>query len=35
MDPFEDLIIDDIDEDSMTELEKETVYEECLFDDMF
>lgn len=31
---MEDLIIYDIDEDAMTELEKETAYEECLFDEM-
>lgn len=35
MDPFEDLILNDIDEEAMTELEKETVYEECLYDEMF
>lgn len=32
---MEDLIINDINEEFMTELEKETVYEECLFDDLF
>lgn len=31
---MEDLIINDINEEFMTELEKETVYEECLFDDL-
>ena len=30
---MEDLIIYDINEDEMTELEKETAYEECLFYD--
>lgn len=30
MDPFEDLILYDIDPDCMTELEKETLYDEML-----
>ena len=34
MDPFDDLILNDIDEDGMTELEKETLRDEFLFDDL-
>lgn len=34
MDPFEDLILNDIDEDAMTDLEKETLYDEYLYEDM-
>lgn len=30
MDPFEDLILYDIDPDSMTEVEKETLYDEMI-----
>ena len=30
MDPFEDLILYDIDEDSMTEIEKEMLYDEMI-----
>lgn len=30
MDPFEDLILHDIDEDSMTELEEEILYDEMI-----
>ena len=33
MDPFDMIPLNDIDEDSMTDLEKETVYDECLYDD--
>lgn len=35
MDPFEDLVLNDINEEYMTDLEKETIYEEYLFDEMF
>lgn len=31
---MEDLIINDISEDLMTDLERETVYEECFFDEV-
>ena len=34
MDPFEDLILNDIDEEYMTELEKETVSNECIYEDL-
>ena len=30
MDPFEDLILYDIDPDSMTDLERETLYDEMI-----
>ena len=33
MDPFEDLILFDIDEEVTTELEQEILYNEGLFDD--
>lgn len=35
MDPFEALSLNDIDEEAMTELEKETIYQEYMFDCMF
>lgn len=41
MGPFDDLILNDIDEEVMTELEKETIHDEYLyeeadeFDEMF
>lgn len=35
MDPFDVLILNDIDEDMMTELEKETIRDEYLFDEVF
>lgn len=31
---MEDLILYDIDEEYMTDLEKETVYDECLFEEV-
>ena len=34
MDSFEDLILNDIDEDIMTEEEMETLYDEYLFDEI-
>ena len=34
-DGFDAIPLNDIDEEMMTELEKETVYEECMFDEMF
>lgn len=34
MDPFDDLILNDIDEDVLTELEKETLKDEWLFEDL-
>lgn len=33
MGPFEDLILYDITEDYTTEIEKETLYDECIFED--
>ena len=33
-DIFEDLILNDIDEEVMTDLEKETLYDEYLYEDM-
>lgn len=30
---MEDLLLNDIDPEYMTELEKETIYNECLFED--
>lgn len=34
MDPFEDLILNDINEEYMTDLEKETIYNECIYEDL-
>lgn len=34
MDPFEALLLNDINEEIMTELEKETIYQECMFDEV-
>lgn len=34
MDPLEDLILNDINEEYMTDLEKEIVYNECLFEEV-
>lgn len=31
---MEDLILNDINEEVMSDLEKEFIYEECLFDDL-
>jgi len=34
-DGFDTIPLNDIDEEVMTELEKETIYEEYMFDEMF
>lgn len=35
MDPFDALILNTVDKDVMTELEKETTHDEYLFDEVF
>lgn len=34
MDPFDALILNDINEEYMTDLEKETIYQEYMFDEI-